>query len=182
MTFELGLILLKRFGQLLIIVLILSAYLYEKRAHKSAMQALATFKQQIHDADVAKLAENALKLKIAQQTNIDSAKIHADEQAQILNNFVNAINKGKAQNETTTLKLNTATANLEQLRKSVANSIEPMPVRAETASNPTESWRADNAALFERLDACKAAGALAASDYNELYKRFDANCTITGCQ
>ena len=84
MTFDLGLILLKRFGQLLIICLILSAYLYEKHAHKRAVQEMATFKQQLHDADIAKQAENALKLKIAQKTIEDSAKVNAEEQAQIL--------------------------------------------------------------------------------------------------
>lgn len=181
MTFELGLMLLKRFGQLFIIGLILSAYLYEKHAHKRAVQDMAIFKQQIHDADIAKQAENALKLKIAQKTIEDSAKIHADEQAQILNQYALQISKGKIQNENATKQLVTANANLEQLRRSVADSVKPMPARNKTASDTAETWQFDYAAVSQRLDTCKAAAAIATSDYNALYKHDAANCELTGC-
>ena len=181
MTLELGLILLKRFGQLLIIGLILSAYLYEKHAHKRAVQDTAVFKQQLHDADVAKQAENALKFKIAQKTIEDSAKVHADEQAQILNQYALQISKGKIQNETATKQLNTANANLDQLRRAVADSLKPMPIRGKTATDTAEAWRADNTALLGQLDTCKAAAAIATSDYNALYKHDAANCALTGC-
>ena len=181
MTLELGLILLKRFGQLLIIVLILSAYLYEKHAHKRAVQDMTTFKQQIHDADIAKQAENALKLKIAQKTIEDSAKIHADEQAQILSKYAIQISKGKIQNENATKQLNVANANLSELRRAVADSVKPMPARGKTATDTAEAWQSDYRALLGQLDTCKAAAAIATSDYNALYKHDAANCELTGC-
>ena len=181
MTFELGLILLKRFGQLLIIGLILSAYLYEKHAHKLAVQEMTVFKQQLHDADIAKQAENALKLKIAQKTIEDSAKVHADEQAQILSQYAIQISKGKIQNETATKQLNTANANLDQLRRAVADSLKPMPARGKTASDTAEAWRVDNTTLSAKLTTCESAAAIATSDYNALYKHDAANCELTGC-
>ena len=181
MTLELVLILLKRFGQLIIIGLILSAYLYEKHAHKRAVEEMATFKQQIHDADIAKQAENALKLKIAQKAVEENEIIHADEQAQILAKYASQISKGKIQNETATKQLNVANANINELRRAVADSVKPMPARNKSASDTAESWRADYTAVSQQLDTCKAAAAIATSDYNALYKHDVANCELTGC-
>ena len=168
-------------GSAFIVALILSAYLYEKHAHKRAVQDMATFNQQLHDADIAKQAENALKLKIAQKTIEDSAKIHADEQAQILSQYASQISKGKIQNETTTKQLVTANYSLNELRRNIADSLKPMPSRNKTASDTAETWGADNPTLSQQLDTCKAAAAIATSDYNALYKHDAANCELTNC-
>lgn len=173
--------LLRRFWFVIPLVLMSLVTIYYRHAYTSTAQELDTFKQQQHDLVVKAEAENKVKMDIAREVSATAAKVHAAEQSAILNNFVNVINKGKQDHENTKVRLNTANANLELLRRRIE--IDTSPVPDGGAGGPVSPGIGGDSitALLGKIETCETANAITASDYNELKIRFDANCLATGC-